>query len=253
MNFDTYLNEPLPFERELGKYFHPKDRLIIFDIGSCEGEDTIKLKRKFPNSTIYSFEPLPSNVKIIKKNFKKYGIPDNHVFQIALSNDEGISEFYVSSGHPDELPKTTDWNYGNKSSSLLPPKEHTKVLKWIKFSKKINVKTQRLDLFCQENSIGKIDFIYLDVQGAELMVLQGAGDMLQKVGMIWLEVEAVELYKNQPLKTDVERFMQKNNFMRVKDTVDKISGDQLYVHRNLPKRDAASKIYRIASNKFFGR
>lgn len=231
-DFDEYIKEELPFSKELGRYYGRRDKLVIFDIGSCEGEDTIRLKKRFPKSTIYTFEALPSNIDIIKRNLKRYGLSADLLFQLALSDKDGTADFYVSSGHPDHIPKG-EWDFGNKSSSLLPPKEHTKTLEWIKFNEKISVKTQRLDAFCRKHKVSKIDFIYMDVQGAELMVLQGAGDLLADVGAIWMEVEAVELYKSQPLKNDVERFMDSHGFVKVKDTVDKISGDQLYVNRKL--------------------
>jgi hypothetical protein len=38
------------------------------------------------------------------------------------------------------------------------------------------------------------------------------------------------LYKNQPLKNDVANFMQLNNFVNILDTVNEVSGDQLYVN-----------------------
>lgn len=242
MDYDAYVKEPLPFINELLKYFKKKDKLTIFEIGSCEGEDTIRLKKAFPNSTVYTFEALPKNIKIIEKNLNRYKLPADRVYELALSDSNGTAEFHVSSGHPDELPKTKGWDYGNKSSSLLPPKKHKKILKWVKFNELIKVKTQRLDDFCKENKVMKIDFIYLDVQGAELMVLEGAGEFLKKIGAIWMEVEAVELYKGQPLKTDVEKFMQDNEFRRIKDTVDNISGDQLYVRSELPSRKSLNII-----------
>lgn len=240
MDYDAYVKEPLPFIDDLTKYYGKRDKLTIFEIGSCEGEDTIRLKRAFPNSTVYTFEALPKNVKIIKNNLKRYGLKTANVFQLALSNHDGTSDFHVSSGHPDHLPKVKGWDYGNKSSSLLPPKEHKNVLKWVKFKEKITVKTSRLDSFCRMKNIEKIDFIYLDVQGAELMVLEGAGKFLRNIGAIWMEVEAIELYKGQPLKNDVQKFMQQNGFSRVKDTVDNISGDQLYIRDDLPNRKSAN-------------
>lgn len=252
MNYDDYIKESLPFEAELSQYYSSGDALTIFEIGSCEGEDSIRLKKKFPRATIYTFEPLPNNIKIIQKNFRRYGLDKDHLYQLALGEKNGQATFYVSSGHPDHLPKVKGWDYGNKSSSLLPPKKHKEVLKWVKFKEKIKVKTQRLDSFCAEQSVDRIDFIYLDVQGAELMVLRGAGDMLSKVGAIWMEVEAVELYANQPLKKEVETFMKKNGFIRVKDTVDDISGDQLYVHSSLKKIDTLSKM-KAGMSKLFRR
>lgn len=242
MNIDTYLKEPLEFETEADRYFDPNDKLTIFEIGACEGEDTIKLRRKFPNADIYAFEPLPKNIKKIKLHYKKYGAIDIRLHQLALSDKDGQAEFFVSSGHPDNLPESEDWDYGNKSSSLLPPKEHKRLHKWIRFDQKIKVKTSRLDNFCKGHSIDAIDLVYLDVQGAELLVLEGAGNLIRNIKLIWMEVESIELYKKQPLKQDVQKFMAKNGFKLVKDTVGEVSGDQLYINRKIIKKPGWRRI-----------
>ena len=230
---NKYIESPLPFEAEINKYYKKSAVITIFEIGSCEGEDSIRLRRSYPAANIYTFEPLPGNIQKIKDNLKKYAVQDIELSQIALSNKNGSAKFYVSSGHPEDRPTNDGWDYGNKSSSLLKPKKTKQIHKWLRFKDKIKVKTQRLDTFCNEHSLEKIDFIFLDVQGAELKVLEGAGSLIKNIGMIWLEVEAVELYKRQPLKNDVERFMKTHGFECIKSTVDDVSGDQLYVKKGL--------------------
>ncbi len=79
--------------------------------------------------------------------------------------------------------------------------------------------------------INNIDLAFIDVQGAELMVLKGAGDFIKNIEAIWMEVESIELYANQPLKNDVESFMKSHGFIKIIDTVDEVAGDQLYVKR----------------------
>ena len=235
-SFDTYLARPLPFERELGQLFGDQEPITIFEVGACEGEDSIKLRRRFPRAQIHSFEPLPGNVAKIRRNFAKYGVHDVHLHELALSDTDGVAEFYVSSGHPEDQPRTDDWDFGNKSSSLLAPKEHLRTHSWLTFDEKIEVTTQRLDTFCERHNIRRIDFLYLDVQGAELMVLAGAGPLIGRIGAAWLEVEQIELYAGQPLRPDVESFMLAHNFTCVLDTVGAVTGDQLYVADRLRRR-----------------
>jgi FkbM family methyltransferase len=146
-------------------------------------------------------------------NLKNYNTTNVSITQEALSNSVGTTSFYVSSGHPDYLENTDEWDYGNKSSSLLPPREVNQP-KWMSFNEEENIKTNTIDNFCKENGIEKIDFIHMDVQGAELLVLKGASNMLKNIGLIWLEVGMVEFYQEQPMKFNMINFLQENGITR---------------------------------------
>ncbi len=75
--------------------------------------------------------------------------------------------------------------------------------------KKTPIKTVRLEDIPE---IDQADIIFLDVQGAALDVLQAAGRVLDMTGVLHVEVEFVEMYKNQPLFGDVDRFLRQENF-----------------------------------------
>jgi FkbM family methyltransferase len=227
---DTYINIPSPIENELRLIFDIQNLLVIFDIGSCEGEDSIKYSRIFPNSKIFAVEALPSNLPLLQANLDKHSIKNVEILPFALSDEMGISNFYVSSGQVEDKKEAQDWDYGNKSSSLLQPEKHLEIAPWLKFKDVINVETRTLKDVCIEKNISCIDFVHMDVQGAEIKVLNGAERFIKNIKVIWLEVEAIELYKNQPLKNEVEKFMYEHKFVKIKDTVNDISGDQLYVN-----------------------
>lgn len=228
---EKYISQPSEIEHELKALFSPNDNLIIFDIGACEGEDSIRYSRLFKNSKIYAFEPLPSNCELIKGNLDKYFVENVEVVPYALSKDQGEASFYTSSGEPNNADKNADWDFGNKSSSLLPPNKNiNSFIPWLKFTDSIKVQTETLNNFCKARGIEKIDFIHLDVQGAELKVIEGAEELIKNIKAIWLEVEKIELYDQQPLKHEIEYFMKSNHFYKIKDTVDSVSGDQLYVN-----------------------
>lgn len=233
MDFDSYLNSPIECQDEMLKLFSKDSAITIFDIGACEGEDAIKYSNFFPNAKVYAFEPLPKNIEKAANNFIKYGKTDIILIPIALSNQTGETKFYVSSGAPKGHEDNLEWDFGNKSSSLLPPDMVKEEFEWLKFEDEITVQTDTLSNFCNINNIVNIDFIHLDVQGAELLVLNGANDYLSNIKAIWLEVENVRLYKDQPLKKDIELYMKTGGFIKIVDTVDRISGDQLYVKREL--------------------
>lgn len=58
-----------------------------------------------------------------------------------------------------------------------------------------------------------IDMIKIDVQGAELSVFKSAGSGLDRVLMIWTEVEFLPLYENQPLFADLDQFLRASGFL----------------------------------------
>jgi len=102
---ETYLQQPPVIEKELKQIFGVNDSLIIFDIGCCEGENSIKYSRLFPNARIFSVEALPSNIKILKENLHKYAVKNIEVLPFALSDKIGVSSFYVSSFYETNLSK----------------------------------------------------------------------------------------------------------------------------------------------------
>jgi FkbM family methyltransferase len=226
----SFIASPSPIETELREIFQADEPLTIFDIGSCEGEDAIKYARLFPMAHVYACEPLPENLTILNDNLRRFA-PEASitVLPIALADHDGRASFHVSSGHPDGRAKSPDWDYGNKSSSLLPPDLHREIFPWVRFDTVIDVATERLEHVAARLDIEAIDFIHLDVQGAELAVLEGAGRLLDRVRAIWMEVEAIPLYRGQPLKPEIEAFMTGHGFKVRKDTVGRVSGDQLYV------------------------
>jgi FkbM family methyltransferase len=249
----NYIASKLEIENELLHFFNKNDKLIIFDIGACEAEDSIRYAEFFPSSTIYAFEPRRDNFDKASELIAKYNKSNILLENIALSDKNGTADFFLSDGEPPELKNDENWNYGNKSSSLLPPSPEMKThIGWLNFHNKITVPTKRLENYILEKKISAIDFMHIDVQGAELQVLAGAGNLFSKIKIIWMEVQAVRLYENQPLKEDVERFMEQQNFVNVLDTVGRLSGDQLYVNSTYFSKDQIKKLrsLKIRKSKF---
>ncbi len=63
------------------------------------------------------------------------------------------------------------------------------------------VETRRID---DMPEVGDIDFVKIDVQGAELAVFRGGERVLRNALLVYSEVEFVPLYENQPLFADVD-------------------------------------------------
>jgi FkbM family methyltransferase len=237
-DLNAYLAEPKEAEREFRRLFRPDESLVIFDIGACEGEDSVRYARLCPHARIVAFEPLPANQVLVRTNFERYAVRNAELVSLALSDRAGEATFHVSSGRPPELFAGEDWNYGNKSSSLLTPAQTGPMLGWIEFKETITVPTGTLDDYCAAHAIDHVDFIQMDVQGAEQLVLLGAQAVMPRITAIWLEVSGQELYRGQALGPDLTRFMRAHGFALGFETYrGDVSGegDHLYLNLRHPR------------------
>jgi FkbM family methyltransferase len=225
------MNNTSVHEIALTKLFKSDAKLTFFDIGSCEGLSSVRYLSMFKKATVYALEPVPKNFKLVLENKKKNNLQNFYPFQLGLSSEKGEATFYVSSGQPENKEKPSDDSsaFGNKSSSLFKPGKTKEVHPWLKFKETITIKTETLDNFCNSKSIPNIDFIHMDVQGAELMVLRGGVNMLPNVKSIWLEVEKIALYEKQALKNDIEKFLDEKKFTCIINKMNHLAGDQLWV------------------------
>ena len=75
------------------------------------------------------------------------------------------------------------------------------------------IDTISLDHFLDMNKIKNIDFIKIDIQGAELDVFKGGTEALKNVVSIVSEVEFIPHYVGQPLFGDVCSFLSGHDLM----------------------------------------
>lgn len=156
------------------------DKPIIIEVGAHKGEDTVHLA-EIPKSTVYAFECDP-------RNFLSHLPVNAQPIYKAVSNQNGLQDFWLS-----ERPGA-QWTC---SSSLLEPKEHLREHPSIRFNKRVQVKTITLDTFCGENEIDRIDFLWMDVQGAEHLVFEGGKNILTKTKYIYTEYANNEQFHTQ--------------------------------------------------------
>ncbi len=209
---------------------------VIYEIGACEGEDTTKYARRFPHACCWVFEPLPANFTKLQEALARHPEIKAKAFCLALSNQSGAATFHVSSAAPAiEGTSSNEARAGNKSSSLLRPRDDKPVnLQWLEFSEAIEVQTETIDNFCEKQGITNIDFVHMDVQGAELKVLSGATRMLPRIRVIWMEVAFEKTYEGQPLEPETTRWMADRGFRKIHQVSYGPEGDALYYNMRLP-------------------
>ncbi|MCS6781945.1 MAG: FkbM family methyltransferase [Gloeomargarita sp. SKYBB_i_bin120] len=168
-----------------------KDNPVILEIGCNNGEHTVQFLECFPRAKIYCFEPDPRAIADFQQRLGND--PRVQLYPIAISNQDGEIPFFMSDTHPDAAIARSWYDSG----SIRRPKRHLERFPWIVFEKTITVPTQRLDTWCQAHSITQIDFIWADVQGAEVDLIQGGKQTLEKTRYFYTEYSNVELYEGQ--------------------------------------------------------
>jgi FkbM family methyltransferase len=105
----------------------------------------------------------------------------------------------------------------SQSSSLLALKRHSEIYPQIIERGEINVICSRLDDLLEElgETPGAYNILNIDVQGAEMMVLHGANEVLKAMEVIYLEVNFDEMYSGCSQIEEVDEFLRGRGFSRV--------------------------------------
>ena len=197
----AFLND-IPAGTEHLKFFKNIKKInTIVDIGSHKGQFAIISKFVYKNVKIFSFDPLKSSKKKYKSILKKKD--GYHFFHCAIGSKNTYSKINIS--------RSSD------SSSIL---DFSKKLTSI-YSHAEKIAEEKITITKLSNCIKKRDLkqpslLKLDVQGYEIEALKGCENLLKFFNFIYIECSFIELYKNQPLYSDIKRWLKLRNFTYVK-------------------------------------
>jgi len=166
-----------------------KSNSICIDIGCHKGEIFSLFLKQAPNGGHYAFEPIPFYYKLLKQ---KYG-DKNHIFSFALSDEIGETKFNYVKNAP-------AYSGFLKRKYLISNPD----------IEEITVKTITLDEIIGTNQ--KIDFIKIDVEGAEMKVLKGAEKVIESfkpVVIFEFGKGASDFYNTTP--KDIYNFFEDKN------------------------------------------
>jgi FkbM family methyltransferase len=167
----TLIYEILLKSKYRSEYYFPEKIKpeVILDIGGNVGITSIYLASIFPNATIYSFEPLLENYKILQKNTQQYG--NIKVFNIGLGSKNGSFKVFLSDDSE---------NFGGVSF-------YTKV-EGNKTESYTECKVRNINDVIQELNISAIDLIKIDTEGAEYDILSCLNDEILR-SIYWITGE----------------------------------------------------------------
>jgi FkbM family methyltransferase len=155
---------------------------VIYDCGANIGISCLYFKRIFPDSRIEAFEADPQIAKILQNNLDKNFIKNVNVIPKAVWKDNDGVDF--GTGMAD-------------AGSIFSGVNKTKV------------ESVRLrDLIAKEN---KIDFLKIDIEGAEIEVLKDCSRVLSNVKFLFVEYHG---WKNFSMKLSELLLVLENNGFR---------------------------------------
>jgi FkbM family methyltransferase len=179
--------------------FKKDSKIIFWDIGANIGLYSIYAAINFPKSTIISFEPSTLNLNILSRNISLNNLEKQiNIFQIGLTNVN--NKFFMMS--------ETTLEEGGALSSFgknynFEGKKIDKINKYSIFGTKID--------YLIFNNILKIpDYIKIDVDGTEHIILNGAEKTLKKNKIKSILVEINENFLSQ--KVHVEKILKNSGF-----------------------------------------
>ncbi len=211
-----------PTEKSLLTYIRdtllPEDPVIL-EAGGHYGEHTKIMKTVWPQSTMYVFEPLKSSFEKLLE--RAYDLKNVYCYNYALSDHTGIVNFHVNPG-----------NSGASSIGAPVPVLEERRLLLTPFDEiPIPVNCVTIAEWTAHHKVNGIDFMWLDMEGHELQALMHAGDILDKVKVIYTEINFIEIRKGSCLYVDIKKYLEEKGFREVwkKITTPRSQGDALFV------------------------
>jgi len=155
-------------EREFAHFLDlVPDEGAILDIGANVGVMTTLLAMKRRKATVFAFEPVPENMRALKRVIARHGLKNVQVFETALGNENGHIEIVrpvvnrikmQGLSHVVSENDNSEWNRGEKFSVTI----------------------RRLDDMDVLREVPEINAIKLDVENFEYYVLLGARELILK-------------------------------------------------------------------------
>lgn len=157
----------LQFIRKYNDFFSLTPNPRIIDCGANIGVSVLRYKELFPNCTVTAFEPDPDIYDVLCRNIRENRLQDVEAIKAAIWTNSNEIEFEAFS------------NGDSQSGRIVRNRGET-----IASGNRIFINTVWLGDYLRS----RVDFLKVDIEGAELEVLESCEDLLVNVDQIMVEV-----------------------------------------------------------------
>jgi FkbM family methyltransferase len=190
-------NDLIQLTSQLKNYIIPES---FMEVGSRDGKDTKYIceywniapsKAYIVEANAFCFQKINSDM------YENGGIPFAQLIYGACSNKNEIIDFNCVLSNNEELIGISSIK---KSLNI-----------------KLDYQTTKVESFRLENFLSKnqIDLFKIDVEGHAYEVIEGMGNMINKIKSIQVETEIIECFENQKTHNDVNLYLEKNGFILI--------------------------------------
>ena len=204
---------------------------LVLDIGSRDGRQALLFREVLPAAPVVAFEANPYNFRRMSAQpaLRERGIA---MMPLAVSHEDGQAIFHISQADYD-APESEANNLG--TSSLLVHPE-------VKTLADITVETVRLETFLQRPEYVDCRRIalWIDVEGAEYLVLEGLGAAVSRVCLIHVETARQAVRQGQKARAEVSKLLAGWDFVELGTNMapDSVWGDLVWASRRVVEAQA---------------
>lgn len=162
-------------------------------------------------------EAIPEIFTILTKNIA--GLYKQEALCALLGDvDKSLSKFHLASN-------------GMASSSLLEFGSQ-KGFKNLNMTGNLSLEMRRLDRICSQGYLKRYNHWVVDVQGAEMKVLEGTGKLIKHCDSLLIEVSTREVYASGTAWTDLRAFLVHNNLHPLWEPLENSHENILFVKKS---------------------
>ena len=168
---------------------------LVVDIGANEGKFSAGLLGIAPEARIIAIEPAPEPLERLRARLGDN--PNVEILDVAVSRESGTASFHLTAH--------------DHNSSLRSPRSESRETIGVGFSvlEDLQVRTVTLDDLLGDR---EVDVLKIDVQGAEMDVLQGGERTLARTRAVLLEMNFFSQYEGDTTFNALHAEMVRRNF-----------------------------------------
>lgn len=191
-----------------------QNQLGVMHIGASFGQEAEEYSQL--GLQVLWVEAIPEVFEVLRKRIHEYS--NQRAICALLGDDSKEVEFKIAS---------------NSVSSSIYELSH-KYSNYANFSvvNTLNLQMKKMSDVLDQSSLINFPYWVLDVQGAELLVLKGAGRLLDICQIIELEITNFNYMKDAPQHEEIHKFLESKGFFLALEVPRKFHGNTIYIRIN---------------------